>query len=110
MKARKCFMCRLLAKAYEMAKRRGEKCALCAFIAFLLAVPVGACASDTETEGCVSAMSAVIPERIVIQLPNMPPCWLFKKLTGKDPPTPRAFAIAFVNSAAHATGTSLRFE
>lgn len=109
MKARKCFMCRLLAKAYEMAKRRGEKCALCAFVAFLLSMPIGACASDAETKRCIEPV-VVVPELVVIQLPNTPLCWFIKKLTGKEPPTPRAFAVAFANSAAHAAGTNLHFE
>ncbi len=110
MKARKCFMCRLLAKAYEMAKRRGEKCAFCAFVAFILSMPIGACANDTETERCIESIIPAAPEQVVIQLPNTPLCWFIKKLTGKDVPTPRAFAVAFANSAAHAAGTNLRFE
>lgn len=108
MKARKCFMCRLLARAYEMAKKRGEKCVLCAFVTFLLSMPISACADSMEDAECPAI--AIVSNRIVIQLPNTPLCWLFKKLTGMEPPTPRAFAIAFANNAAHVAGSSLYFE
>ena len=110
MKARKCFMCRLLAKAYEMAKQRGEKCAVCAFIAFILSMPIGACASDTETEKCIESIVMVVPERIVIQLPDTPLCWFFHKMTGFSPPTPRAFVVAFINKAANSVGHNVHFE
>lgn len=103
-------MCHLLAKAYEMAARRAEKCILCAFVAFLLSVPVVACATDAETESCIGSTVPTVPEQIVIQLPNTPICWILARLIGRDPPTPRTFAVAFANSAANATGANVRFR
>lgn len=111
MNARKCFMCRLLAKLYETAKRRGEKCCICGFIAFLLSMPIDACAADKETAKCVDpAIRQDVPAQVVVKLPSTPLCWFVQKVTGKSPPTPRAAAIAFMNKAADSSGHNVRFE
>lgn len=110
MKARKCFMCRLLAKVYEAAKERGEKCCICGFIAFLLSMPIGACAADTETAGCVDPTVRPDTPEVVVQLPNTPLCWLMHKMTGRSPPTPRTLVVAVMNRVAERNGHNVHFE
>ncbi len=67
-----CFMCRLLAKAYEMARARGEKCAICAFVITILSIPVCACAADRERrEGpCSNTVPAETTEVKVMPFPS----------------------------------------
>jgi len=97
-------MCRLLAKAYEMAKTRGEKCALCAAFAFLLSMPLLACADETGKIPCVTGGTdtSAVTEVIVTEVP-CPSKYLAKlvmKVTGLKFETPIGNALAKINADA----------